>query len=176
MNLTPEQVDTGLNWLAWVLAACTALWIVTSVLGYMYRRNYNLTKADASGGRVVRPDFLDVDHKARRDAIRRGERYERELDARDAAAVAPPATAAEVASAWSRWLATGTALFTLAGTVIGTVTRMQSLEQGVQQVGSWDHFVQTVSDHKVGAAIAFAVVGAQIVLFVQANRRPSSTR
>jgi hypothetical protein len=175
MNVTPEQVDTWLNALAWVLTACTVLWIATSIVGHLHRRNYNLTKADASGGKVVRPDFLDVDHKARREAIRRGETYEKQLDAREAAAKAPPTTA-ESAGRWARWAATGTAIFTLAGTILGTFSKVSALEQNIQQVGSWDQFVQTVSDHKLGATIAFAVIGAQIVLFVQANRRTSSPR
>ncbi len=176
MNVTPEQVDTWLNALAWVLAACTLLWIATSIIGHLHRRNYNLTKADASGGKVVRPDFLDVDHKARREAIRRGEQYEKQLDAREAAALAPPATAAESAGRWARWAATGTALFTLAGTILGTLSKVSAFDQQVQQVATSDFFVQTVRDHKLGATIAVAVIGAQIVLFVQARRRTSSPR
>ena len=150
------------------------LWLVGSLVGAVHRRTYNLTRADRAGGKVVRPDFLDADARKRDAALARGRAYDKGLTEREAAA-APP-TAVESMTFWSRLAALSAAILTLAATIVGTVTRVQVLEAGVQQVGTWDQFVQTLSDHKTGAALAVAVIGAQVVVFVQSSRKTLQSR
>lgn len=174
IEVSPETVDAWLNGLAWALGITAFVWLVGSIVGAWHRRHYNLTRADRAGGSPVRPDFLDVNHKAREAAIARGKAYDRTLDAREAAAA--PATAVAAVTLWSRVAALGTALLTLLVTIVGTVTKVQALEASVQQVGTWDQFVQTLADHKVGAALAVAIIGTNVVVFVQSSRKHLQSR
>ncbi|MBL8136684.1 MAG: hypothetical protein JNL48_08695 [Acidobacteria bacterium] len=173
-EVSPETVDAWLNGLAWALGITALVWLVGSVVGAWHRRHYNLTRADRAGGTPVRPDFLDVNRNAREAAIARGKAYDRTLDAREAAAA--PVTAVESLTFWSRLGALGAALLTLLVTVIGTITKVQALEASVQQVGTWDQFVQTIADHKVGAALAVAIIGTNVVVFVQSSRKHLQSR
>lgn len=174
IEIQRETLDAWLNGLAWSLGLCTLLWVIGSVVGLLHRRTYNLTRADRAGGTAVRPDFLDVNTRARDSAIARGRAYDKTLADREAAAA--PATVVESMTLWARLAALSAAVLTLAAAIVGTVTRVQALEAGVQQVGSWDQFVQTLSDHKAGAALAIAVIGAQVVVFIQTSKKHLTSR
>lgn len=174
IEIPRETLDAWLNGLAWTLGLCTLLWLAGSIVGVWHRRTYNLTRADRAGGKVVRPDFLDVDARKREAAIARGRAYDKTLADRETAAA--PASAVASITLWSRLAALSAAVLTLIATIVGTVTRVQALEASVQQVGTWDQFVQTIADHKVGAALAVAVIGAQVVVFVQSSKKQFQAR
>ena len=171
MELTPEQTDAILTWLTWGLMAFTTLWIVTSVISYMHRRTYNLTYADSGHSKPITPDFLDVDAAKRRGAVARGQAYDDTLRARETAAAAAAASPAAQASVFARFGALAAALLTLLATVFGTVTKVDAIEAGIQQVGSVDQFLDLVSQHKVGAVVALAVIGTQIVVFAASSKK-----
>lgn len=166
-ELNGETLDTILQVLSWLVVAFGGMWLVTSVIGYMHRRAYNLTRAESGGGKPITPDFLKVDKKKRDAAIARGEAYSEVLEQR-AAVAASPASKAEF---WSRAAALITATFTLLGAVVGTLTRVESLEEGARQLSSLDTFTGIVRDHPIGTTIAVIVIGANIVVFVKATKK-----
>jgi hypothetical protein len=170
MELSREQIDTALNVLTWAGLGFTALWAVTSLIGFMTRRAYNLTHAESGHSKALSPDFLNPDAAKRRAAITRGKAYDATLEAREVAAPAP-ARPMETASWWARMAALSTALLTLVAAVIGTVTKVQAIDIGVQQVSSMDSFLDIVTQHKVGAAVALAVIGSQIVVFASTSKK-----
>lgn len=155
--LSPENIDTGLRFLSWCLVVFAAVWAVSGVIGYFHRRAYNLTHAESGGSKNIKPDFLNVDHRKRQSAIERGRAYDAVLDSRDA-----PASPAEQLSVWSRIAAVTTALVGLFVTILGTVTRIGSLQSGVEELSSWDKFSNIVSRNKAGAVIAFAVIAISV--------------
>lgn len=163
-ELSGETLDTILQVLSWLVVAFGGVWLVTGVIGYMHRRAYNLTRAE-SGGKAITPDFLKVDKKKRDAAIARGEAYTEELAQR----AAPPPTAR--AEFWSRAAALITATFTLLGAVVGTLTRVESLEEGARQLSSFETLTAIVTDHPIGTTIAVLVIGANIVIFVKATKK-----
>lgn len=164
-ELSGETLDTILQVLSWLVVAFGGLWLVTGIIGYMHRRAYNLTRAESGGGKAITPDFLKVDKKKREAAIARGEAYTEELAQR----AAPPPTAK--AEFWSRAAAFITATFTLLGAVVGTLTRVESLEAGARELGSFDTFIAIVKDHPIGTTIAVLVIGANIVIFIKATKK-----
>lgn len=170
MELTPEQTDAILTWLTWGLVVFTAVWVISTVVGYFHRRTYNLTHADSGRSRPITPDFLDVDAAKRRAAIARGKTYDDALQAREVAGAAD-GSPAETASVFAKVGALAAALLTLLVTAFGTVTRVDAIEAGVQRMGSMDQFLELMSQHKVGATVALAVIGTQIVVFVKSSKK-----
>src|SRR5687768_3481576 len=68
-----------------ITVAVAAIWLALSIFVYWRRRAANLTPVTAPRrNKDAQPDFLNVDHKARREAIERGEAFERELEEREA--------------------------------------------------------------------------------------------
>lgn len=168
MELTREQIDTALNVLMLAGLGFAALWVATSVAGFFHRRTYNLTHADSGRSKGITPDFLNPDESRRRAALARGKAYETTLDQREATAAAGPA---ETASWWARMAALSTALLTLVATVLGTVTKVDVIGQDIQQVSSMENFLDIVNQHKVGAVVALAIIGANIVVFVKSSKK-----
>jgi hypothetical protein len=117
-----------------------------------------------------------VDKRKRREAIERGEEFTEELDKRAearaqaiavaAAAQAKPAAVSRL-SALSRAGALITATFTLVAAVVSTLTRVELLQADIERLSGWDSFVETIRAYPVGAAVAFVVIGANIIAFVQ---------
>ena len=101
----------------------------------------------------------------------RGQAYDDTLRARETAAAAAAASPAAQASVFARFGALAAALLTLIATVFGTVTKVDAIEAGIQQVGSVDQFLDLVSQHKVGAVVALAVIGTQIVVFAASSKK-----
>lgn len=165
----PDTMETVLTILSYATIAFAGLWLVTSILGYMHRKSYNLTRAESGGGKPITPDFLKVDEKKRKAAIERGAAYDEVLDARAAAAGQSPAVAK--ADFWSRAAALVTAFFTLAGAVIGTITKVGTMEEGAAQLSNWETFVDIVTQHPVGTTIAIIVIGANIIIFFKATKK-----
>lgn len=170
IDMVPNgTMDTVVQVLSWLLMIFSALWLITGILGFMHRRAYNLTRAESGGSSPITPDFLKIDQKKRQAAIDRGAAYDEVLEAR--AAAAGPSAAVAKTGFWSRAAATVTAFFTLSGAVIGTLQKVDSLESGASELGSWDKIVAIVKDHPIGTVIAIIVIGANVIIFVKATKK-----
>ncbi len=167
---SPENLQALVRMMFWAAGALGALWLVTSVLSYFHRRAYNLTRAESGPSKNIKPDFLTVDHAKRSAAIARGEAYEQTLTAREAAAAggAPPAAALGM---WARMGALTAATLSLLTLIVGTLTKIDSLQAGAAEFSSWDRFSQLVSQNKVGTVIAIAIIGANVIVFVQQSKK-----
>lgn len=166
----PATIDTALRILSWCVIGFGALWLVTSVIGVFHRRAYNLTHAESGRSKHITPDFLKVDRAKREAAIDRGRAYDAVLDAREA----PPsvATVAQV-GLWSRLAAMTTATLAVVAAIVGTVTKVDSIQSGIDTVSSWDRLGHFVGQHKAGAVVAVIVIGANIVVYVNALKKSS---
>ncbi len=150
----PENVTQFLDLVTWALVVFGLVWLVTSIIGAMHRRAYNLTHAESGRSKKIEPDFLKVDHAKRAAAIARGERYDEELNRREA----PPQGPVSVACTWSRIAASATAVIGLVFTVVTTLQRVAVTDEAVRDLGNWEKFTTLVSQHQLGAALCIAVV------------------
>lgn len=173
--MQPETLDTVLMVLSWLVIISGSLWFVTGILGYFHRKSYNLTAAESGGSKPITPDFLKVDAKKRQEAIDRGAAYDEVLAKREAAAKAAAGgqAAVEKVGAMARAGALTTASFTLVAAVVGTLTRVKTLQEGAAQLTTWESLVETVQKYPVGAIIAVLVIGANIIVFVKATKTPA---
>ena len=65
-------------------AALLLTWLAMALFVYWRRKTTNLTPVDVpSAKKNAQPDFLSVDKKARKAAMKRGDKYARELDRRE---------------------------------------------------------------------------------------------
>jgi hypothetical protein len=162
---TSPALDSVLTVLSWLVIIFGTIWLVTGVIGYFHRRAYNLTRAESGGSGPVKPDFLKVDRQKREEAIERGEAYTEVLEERS---VNPPEASPGVKKLGtvSRTGALITAAFTLIAAIFGALTRMSSLQAGVEQLSSWDSFASMVREYPVGAVVAVLVIGAHAVIFM----------
>lgn len=164
----PENYRQILNIVSWVVVALGGLWLVTGVLGYFHRRAYNLTHAESGGSDNIKPDFLKVDHAARKAAIERGEAYDKQLAQKDGTAPPPPA---ETVGKWARIGATVTASFGLLAAVITTLSKAEQLQAGAEKLGSLEKLGAIFREYPVGSTVAVIVVVANVVAFTSGGKK-----
>jgi hypothetical protein len=166
----PTTIDTALRILSWCIIGFGALWLVTSVIGYFHRRAYNLTHAEAGRSKNIKPDFLKVDKDKRDAALEKGKAYDEVLAAREV-----PASVATVAKVglWSRLGAIATATLAVVAAIFGTVTKVDSIQSGINSMSSWDRLGHFVGQNKAGTVVAIVVIGANIVVYVNALKKSS---
>jgi hypothetical protein len=163
----PENVNQTLELITWALAAFVVIWIVTSIIGAMHRRAYNLTHAESGGSKKIQPDFLKVD-KAKRDAaIERGETFTEKLDKREA-----PKTPATTASMWARIAASATAIIGLVFTVVTTMQRVAATDEAVRDLGNWEKLGAIIREHQLGAILCVAVIASNAYIVVKKIKKP----
>lgn len=155
------QYEGLLQWLLWGLGLLAIVWLVSGVIGCMQRRAYNLTPAESSGSGKITPDFLTVDHAARQQAIERGKAFD--------AMLAPPPVAGPVVAAtnYSRIIALILSLSSFIAAFAGAVQKIEPIQAAFQNWSSWDRLIDIIARNKIGFAIAFIVILANLVLFVR---------
>jgi hypothetical protein len=75
---------------------------------------------------------------------------------------------------WSRAAATVTAFLTLVSTVIGSLQKAESLEEGAVELGSWDTLMAIIKEHPLGTTIAVILIGANVIVFVKATKKSTT--
>ncbi len=163
----PENVNQMLDLITWALAAFGVIWLVTSVIGVMHRRAYNLTHAESGGSKKIQPDFLKVDKAKREAAIARGERFDEELLKREA-----PKSAVTAACMWSRLAASAAAIVGLVFTAVSTMQRVAVTDEAVRDLGNWDKLKAIVSQHQLGAILCVAVIVSNAYIVVTKLQKP----
>ncbi len=162
VSFPPENVNQMLDLVTWALVAFGVVWLVTSVIGAMHRRAYNLTHAESGGSKKIQPDFLKVDRAKREAAIARGEQFDEKLAKREATA-----TPVSVACTWSRIAASATALIGLVFTAVTTMQRVAVTDEAVRDLGNWEKLKAIVSQHQLGAILCVAVIASNAYLVVR---------
>jgi hypothetical protein len=171
----PEWARTGLLVLGIAMAALFVLWLLTSVIRWMHRRAYNLTKMETAPARGPDPAFLKVDHEAREEAIRRGDAYVRPGEGeKSGAAPGEPGTG----SLWSRWglfSRIGAVIIALAHVgvaVVSVAAMVKDADEVVQQVTAADCIRAILARYWLGFLLGMIVIVAEAVrLFLPARRK-----
>ncbi len=161
----PENINQILDIVTWGLVIFGVAWLVTSVLGAMNRRAYNLTHAESGGSKKIEPDFLKVDKAKREAAIARGERYDEQLAKREAPA--RPANPVSAAGTWSRIAASATALIGVVFTAVTTMQRVGVTDEAVRDLGNWEKLKTIISQHQMGAVLCLAVIASNVYIVVR---------
>ena len=174
LDRVPPDAWPLIDRLIQITVVVAAIWLALSVFVWWRRRAANLTPVTAARrSKSAQPEFLKVDHDARRAAIERGEAFERQLEIREAeearaamAALAPATTAGRLA----RIAALVMSLFTLVSIVIGAMLNIGRMGELMQQYSSAERIAAVIRNHPVGTAVLVLVILAALYQFFQERR------
>jgi len=158
-----------------ITCVVTAIWLATTVFVLWRRNASNLTTSSAaSPNRAATPDFLSVDEKARREAIKRGEKFDDVLDkqAREEEREAKLEERAKETrlSRIARLISLGMALFSLATMISGTVFQVTFMGQIWEKYSASERLMKVVTDYPIGVGVTVLVILYNLVTFVT-NRK-----
>jgi len=163
-----------------ITVGVAAIWLALSIFVYWRRRAANLTPVTAPRpNKDAQPDFLNVDHKARREAIERGEAFEKQLQEREAeearlAAMAGLGAATSVGR-FARVASLVMSVFTLAMMIVGALLNIGKMGELMQNYSSAERIAAVVRNHPIGTAVIVIVIAATLFQFFHERRwRPQT--
>lgn len=148
--------------------AAAGIWLAITVFVLWRRHASNLTPVNAASKRKsAQPDFLEVDHKARKEAIARGESFDKELARREreearAAQRSPATLSQKIASFISFYMS----LFTLATMIFGAIFQISRMGAMMQEYSSFERILAVIQNHPIAFTVASLVVVFHIYRFV----------
>jgi len=169
LEAIPPEVMPYVGIMFNILAVVTALWLAWTVFIWWRRSASNLTSvSDSVPNKKAQPDFLEVDKKARAEAIKRGETFEKELERRerDEAREAKRSGRKETRMGrLGRFMSLGMALFSLATMISGTLFQVTIMGRYWEQYSAGERLMKVVTEHPIGVSITVAVILYNIVSF-----------
>lgn len=149
----------------------TAVWLAWTLFVMIRRSKSNLTPVNStSQNRRAEPDFLSVDEDVRKEAIKQGEAFGKELDKRDAADEAAKLRASrQKESMWqriSRLISLLMALFSIGTMITGTIWQVTIMGRYWSELSAGDRLIGIIQKYPLGVAIALFVIAYNIVTTV----------
>ena len=154
-----------------ITMALAGIWLALTVFVIWRRHASNLTPVNAtSRNNKAQPDFLNVDRKARAEAIKRGDEHEKALDRRDAEeakaeAAASSASRRQPLSFAQRMAGLATfimSVFTLFSIVTSSIFTVSKLGDVVGEMSAVDRMVAIMVAHPIPVAICLLIIFARV--------------
>ncbi len=163
----PEHLTQWLEPLVYLLFGLLILWLLLSAFAYLRDRAYRITRAESTRAKAVSLDFTRVDSEAREAAMQRGKRFDealadRQPDHQDTAGKAFNITNIAIFFV---------SLITLISGVLGAVMRIGPTQRFFESLDAWDRYVAILQEYKIGFAVAFLIIVAQLARFIITLRR-----
>ncbi|MDZ4761412.1 MAG: hypothetical protein SGJ21_10100 [Alphaproteobacteria bacterium] len=171
----PAWLDT----LMWATVAIAAVWIVSSLFIWMRRRASNLTSMQNAGVQGdARPDFLSVDHKARKEAMARGEAYDDTLVAREKAAADAAAgiEAKKPVNMIARIAGLASLLFSVFSLFSAVMQVIMNMERMTGTLSRTDQLGMILQKYPIPVAICVFVIGFHIVNYFTSKKWTEAAR
>jgi hypothetical protein len=156
----PPAVAAWTGLIFYIFIGLVLLWIVLKIIGFFYRRAYNLTPAATTGSKNLKPDFLKVDHAQREELIAKS----RQFDAVYNHPIEKAATAAQFGVIFTALVSFGTTVFFALGKVEDNDVLWRKLTAGHK-------FGAIVQAHPVGFVITILIIIGGLVQMVLAVRK-----
>ena len=175
INSVPPEAWPLIDLLFRITIVVTLLWLVWTLFIVLRRRASNLTAIrSAAVNRRASPDFLEIDTKARKAALARGEAYDKVLDKREeveAAAARRDLRRKETFVAkLGRLVSFGMAVFSLATMISGTVFQVSIMGSYWEKYSAGERLMNVFQEYPIGVTVTVAVILFNIVTFIT-NRR-----
>lgn len=153
-----------------ITCAVTGIWLAVSVFIWWRRAASNLTvTSGATPNKKAQPDFLKPDAKARAEAIKRGERFDQELERRERSEERDERRrkrAAHPASRWARLISLVMAMFSLATMISGTIFQVSIMGAYWERYSAGERIMAMVREYPLGVAVTVFVIGYNVVTFI----------
>ncbi len=175
LNSIPPEAWPLITVLFNVTCVVTGLWLAWTIFVMWRRSASNLTTSGgASPNRAANPDFLSVDEKARKAALKRGEAYDDVLDQRDrneAKAARHDRRRKENAiTRIGRLVSFAMALFSLATMISGTMFQVSIMGRYWEQYSAGERLMKVAQEHPIGVAVTVGVILFNIITFVSSRK------
>ncbi|MCA8902196.1 MAG: hypothetical protein KDA53_13225 [Hyphomonas sp.] len=152
-----------------ITCAVTAVWLAVSVFIWWRRSASNLTvTSGATPNKKAQPDFLKADAKARAEAIKRGERFDQELERREREEARDHKRrqrTAHPASRWARIISLAMAMFSLATMISGTIFQVSIMGAYWERYSAGERIMKMIEEYPLGVAVTIFVIGYNVVTF-----------
>lgn len=154
-----------------IVMAVTGVWLAWTAFVWWRRSASNLTTASgAYPNKNATPDFLSVDEKARKEAIKRGESFDKELGRREREAEKAQEKAARGSETpigrMGRLISFGMALFSIATMISGTVFQVSIMGRYWEQYSASERLLAVIQNHPIGVTVTVLVIVYNIFNFV----------
>ncbi len=172
----PEEAWPLIELLFNATIAFTILWLSWTIFVAWRRSASNLTAIrGASANPDAQPDFLSVDTKARKEAIARGEAFEKELQRRDreeAKAATRSARRKETTlGRIGRLISFGMALFSIATMISGTLFQVTIMGRYWEQYSATERLVSVIQNHPIGVSVTVFVILYNVVNYIISRKQ-----
>lgn len=172
----PEEAWPLIELLFNVTVVFTVLWLSWTIFIVWRRSASNLTAIrGASANSKAEPDFLSVDTKARKEAMARGEAFDKELQLRDrdeARAATRAARGKEtMMGRVGRLISLAMALFSIATMISGTLFQVTIMGRYWEQYSATERLVSVIQNHPIGVSVTLFVIGYNIVNFIISRKQ-----
>ena len=154
-----------------ITLAFTAMWVAWTLFVVWRRSASNLTAIrGVSANPNAEPDFMSVDKKARKEAIAKGESFDKEMQRRDrneARSAVRAARGKETAfGRIGRLISFGMALFSIATMISGTLFQVTIMGRYWEQYSATERLTAVIQNHPIGVSVTVAVILYNIVTYV----------
>ncbi|MEO9970858.1 MAG: hypothetical protein ABJG15_13745 [Hyphomonadaceae bacterium] len=154
-----------------IVMAVTGVWLAWTAFIWWRRSASNLTTASgAIPNKKAAPDFLSVDEKARKEAIKRGESFDKELSRRereDEKAQKKAALKNETPiGRIGRLISFGMAMFSIATMISGTVFQVSIMGRYWEQYSASERLLAVIQNHPIGVTVTVLVIVYNIFNFI----------
>jgi len=170
LNQIPPEAWPLIDLLFNLTMASIGIWLAITVFIWWRRSASNLTPVNAAGkNNNAQPDFLNVDKKARTEALERGESFDKEIERREREAARTAAregrSPATISQRMARFLSFFMSLFTLATMIFGAIFQVTRMGQMMKEYSTLERIIAVVQNHPISFTIATLVIVFQVYRF-----------
>ena len=171
----PPEAWPFIGFLFNVTIIFTMVWLGLTLFINMRRSASNLTPINSvSVKKKAQPDFLTTDKKARKEALKRGDDFEKELSEaeknQERAMRRMQRRKETPIGRAGRLITLGMAIFSLATMVSGTIFQVSIMGRYWEQYSASERLTSVVTKHPIGVAITAGVILYNFVIFFK-NRK-----
>ncbi|MAN45954.1 MAG: hypothetical protein GYB49_08885 [Alphaproteobacteria bacterium] len=170
LNQIPPEAWPFIDLMFNLTMAAAGIWLGLTVFVLWRRHASNLTPVNsAEKSRKAQPDFLKVDHKARAEAIKRGEAFEKELDQRDIAERKAEAKRQRekvgLLQRLSGIVALVMSLFTIVSIIYGSIFTVTRMGDMMEEYSTAERMIAIIQTHPIAFSVCVIVILARIYTY-----------
>ena len=171
LNQVPPEAWPLIDLMFQLTIIFTALWLIWTVFVNWRRSASNLTSIrGANKNKKAEPDFLSVNDLARKEAIKRGETFDKELAAsereEERARLRQQKKKQGVIGRIGQLLSLLMAVFTIATMISGTIFQVSIMGQYWERFSASERLMTIITEHPIGVAITLLVILYNITRFI----------
>lgn len=179
LNSIPPEHWPLIELMFQITIVVTVAWLLWTVFITWRRSASNLTTIrGAKANRKAEPDFLSVDDLLRKEALKRGEAFEKELEAsereEERARLRKQKTKQGIIGRAGQLISLFMAVFTVATMISGTIFQVSIMGQYWERFSASERLTTIITEHPIGVTVTVLVILYNITRFIFNFRKESA--